>query len=1041
LRHIFNIFAVLSCILFLAQIDAAAHPPGHPMIQNGVLRASVNESTAGFYVEDTRNSHIWETYGNAYAASNMQANGLTITWQDPNGLTCALTMDAVEPELIFELSGDQNTDFDHTWYPRPFYLDTASGRIAIAYYEGLLVPVRGHADTVNFWMDGHLGPWVGFVDMQDGYGCMTILDTFADAGFSPRTIPGGSQEDLLTYEVYWRPEKGKLGYTRRLVYWFSDLGTYVAQAKRFRAWADKKEISKTLDQKAEDNPEVDKLRGAIDIYHFWWPTVPVNLEEFANYLNGLDIDRAILNTAEVHRAGLVPPNFHMEHQIPNVIQSGYIVSSYDVYTDIYPSDGPHGLNYPSDTIKMELGDPQPGWMPESYVACSTRRLQALQQYMPLHLSTYPANAHFLDCEAKTAPFECYDPSHPMIRRDDFENRLQMFQYLSAGLELIVGSEGGQFWALDQIHYGEDVMTVTHGWANWVPDSMDGPIHYDLCPKYIRYELGHDVRAPLYQLAFHDCAVTTYRWVASNIRPPELMWKKDLMNLLYGTAPIWLLLQEGACLLASESGRLAQTYEMVCEVNKYTQFQQMVSHEYLTGNGDLQRTTWAGGLKITVNFSETESYEIDGQVLTPASYLLEGDSQEYPNLSLGKAQDAYAGWRMRVEAQKLVVNGDLEEIGVPLWMRNRGAVVEHVSENTHSGAGALRVDARYIQEGYAYLDVPLGTLKPGRNYRISVSIKTLDSGKGVLDYPRPAYVSMRDEIPGQGPTWNSISLEPEFEDRLGEWIEYTKTICLPETHYYGWFDIGRWNNEADGALFIVDDIKVQPLGVKDTDGDTYWDDDDMFPSNSDEWEDVDEDGLGDNTERVILKEDLHDDYDDLGDVDPQDDFDSDGISNLKEFQGGFKPTDADTDEDGILDGNEDKNHDGLIEATAGETDPSNPDSDGDGIYDGTEIGLTEPQDSAATDLSAGVFVPDADPETTTDPANSDTDGDSVIDGDEDIYRDGAYNPDEGDTDPNSVEADFNDDGDVDGSDLATYTEVSRGLLLQTFANNFGRTDCP
>ena len=51
-----------------------------------------------------------------------------------------------------------------------------------------------------------------------------------------------------------------------------------------------------------------------------------------------------------------------------------------------------------------------------------------------------------------------------------------------------------------------------------------------------------------------------------------------------------------------------------------------------------------------------------------------------------------------------------------------------------------------------------------------------------------------------------------------------------------------------------------------------------------------------------------------------------------------------------------------------TDPLNPDTDGDGIYDGTEYGLTTPE-SADTDLSAGFFVPDADPTTTTNRPNT------------------------------------------------------------------------
>jgi len=135
-----------------------------------------------------------------------------------------------------------------------------------------------------------------------------------------------------------------------------------------------------------------------------------------------------------------------------------------------------------------------------------------------------------------------------------------------------------------------------------------------------------------------------------------------------------------------------------------------------------------------------------------------------------------------------------------------------------------------------------------------------------------------------------------------------------------------------------------------------------------------------------------------------------------------PTDADSDEDGILDGNEDKNHDGLVDPSGGETDPGNPDSDGDGIYDATEMGLTEPQDAEATDLSQGHFVPDSDPTSTTDPTSSDSDGDGTGDGDEDVNKDGSFSPELGETDPNlaaGIPGDLDADGDIDSTDYSLF----------------------
>lgn len=121
-----------------------------------------------------------------------------------------------------------------------------------------------------------------------------------------------------------------------------------------------------------------------------------------------------------------------------------------------------------------------------------------------------------------------------------------------------------------------------------------------------------------------------------------------------------------------------------------------------------------------------------------------------------------------------------------------------------------------------------------------------------------------------------------------------------------------------------------------------------------------------------------------------------------------PNDADSDDDGIMDGHEDADHDGAWQHTlgdsfsagSGETDPTDPDSDGDGILDGTERGLAVPE---TTDTDRGLFVPDLDPTTTTSPVDSDSDDDGVPDGVEDRGRDGRVDL--------GVDSDPNDPGSV------------------------------
>jgi hypothetical protein len=126
--------------------------------------------------------------------------------------------------------------------------------------------------------------------------------------------------------------------------------------------------------------------------------------------------------------------------------------------------------------------------------------------------------------------------------------------------------------------------------------------------------------------------------------------------------------------------------------------------------------------------------------------------------------------------------------------------------------------------------------------------------------------------------------------------------------------------------------------------------------------------------------------------PDSDADGDGVPDLTENGTCMNPYDTDTDDDGILDGIEDANQNGIVDT--GETDPCDSDTDGDGIQDGTESGYTLADIGEDTDQS--LFQPDYDPDSTTDPTDEDTDGDGALDGEEDSNYNGSFEA--GETDP-------------------------------------------
>ena len=205
-------------------------------------------------------------------------------------------------------------------------------------------------------------------------------------------------------------------------------------------------------------------------------------------------------------------------------------------------------------------------------------------------------------------------------------------------------------------------------------------------------------------------------------------------------------------------------------------------------------------------------------------------------------------------------------------------------------------------------------------------------------------------------------------------------------------------------------------------------DEIVVGGPDENQDRDADGLPDDVEERLGTDPDDPDSDDDGILDgdervtdPLDpDSDDDGLNDGDEAHAGTDPNDPDTDDDLLLDGVE----------INGEnpTDPLDADSDDDGLRDGTEDGNhdgrldpreTDPNDADTDDdgLDDDLELNGQNP---TDPRNPDTDGDDLTDGQEDADHDGRRDPDE--TDPN--DADTDDGGEDDGSEVRNGREPVR-----------------
>jgi hypothetical protein len=138
------------------------------------------------------------------------------------------------------------------------------------------------------------------------------------------------------------------------------------------------------------------------------------------------------------------------------------------------------------------------------------------------------------------------------------------------------------------------------------------------PKYMQYSINEAIRVPLYELVYHDAIVTSWRWEDGNHHNPEIWWKKDLFNMLYGNAPLWSLDRDR---WESFKNTFIESYKNVTSVIKQVGYDEMVSHRFVSDDHKVQETVFSSGKKVIVNFGET-AYDFGKKNLPAKGFIVE-----------------------------------------------------------------------------------------------------------------------------------------------------------------------------------------------------------------------------------------------------------------------------------------------------------------------------------------------------------------------------------------------------------------------------------
>jgi pimeloyl-ACP methyl ester carboxylesterase len=694
-------------------------------------------------------------------------------------------------DVGFELSGNPATAFTEVSLPAPFVLDEPAGKLVIPQASGLLFGVEETS-----WNGKHLGgvmsmPWFGQTDLATGQGYIAIFQTPDDAKYRGARVPG-EKRDVLSVRAVFQPQKGKFGYARRMLFHFSEKGAYTPLAKRYRAHVIKTGLLKTLSEKRRDRPNIDRMVGAVNIY----------CSTFSNI-------------RELHRRGverIVVSGFSSDH-VRQLNEWGYLPGRYDIYTDLYqPGTHPskmercEGFSWPEDVIKNREGEPVIGWCPitdpktgekvPSYVICWTCGLRTLKEKMPKRLARSPYTSYFLDCVTSTGLRECYDPNHPLTRTTDRETRVAQFAYLSGELGLIVGSETGRDWAVGVADYLEGIMSTAAFFAN--PKSIH-EIPFVSCestPRYEEYGTNPRRRVPLFQLVYNDCMETTWRWGDNTHRMPKLWAQKDLLHMIHASMPTWILWGPQQGLFWGNLDRFVECYTNVCRWRRAVGYSEMLSHERLTQDGLLQRSTFANGAAVTVNFAH-ERYAAGGTELPPRSYLITGNAPELAGLPVGKPVQVDDSW----EPMEFVTTGNTGFEREPtLWRGAGGTRLTVQKEIVHTGKRAARISGT-ASAGWSYAAAPKVPIKAGKRYRLQgwLRVEALDATD-----PAPAF---KCALYSNGKYRTNIYSSLYDLSKIGTWQKLERAFTAPASTDQAGMALEKRTKESRTATLFIDDMEL------------------------------------------------------------------------------------------------------------------------------------------------------------------------------------------------------------------------------------------
>jgi hypothetical protein len=577
--------------------------PERLSISNAAISLTLHTADATLSVTDKRTGQSWRQQPLAEGGilrSAKVGDSIEMTLlHAPSGMDVqtVLRLEPDSPELTIALSSEGDLE-QPLRFPHPFATEPGT-YLVVPMNEGISYPIEDKTiNTRRLIAYGGHGICMAFWGVTDGEaGLMAIIETPDDASIRIRRL-----DRRLCIAPEWDSQKRRFGYTRKLRYVFFDKGGHVAMCKRYRRHAKQTGKLKTLEQKRRENPNVDLLIGAVNIWCWDRDALPLVREA-----KSLGIERILWS----------------RRQSPGVIEAmnemdGVLTSRYDIYQDLMDpqivKDKLRGLHpdwtqgaWPDDIMLDDKGEPRKGWrvkgkdgrMYPCAVLCDRQAPKYAAERVPAEVKTHPYRSRFIDTTTASSWRECYHPEHPMTRGESRHGKMELLRFMSEKMNLVTGSETGHDAAVPYVHYFEGMLSLG---PYRVPDAGRnmGKILDEVPERVAKFQVGHKYRLPLWELVYHDCVVAQWYWGDYNNKLPALWDKRDLFNILYGTPPMFMFNRQ---VWKQNKDRFAQSYKKVCPTVRAVGYAEMTDHRFLTPDRNVQQTTFANGVTITVNFGD------------------------------------------------------------------------------------------------------------------------------------------------------------------------------------------------------------------------------------------------------------------------------------------------------------------------------------------------------------------------------------------------------------------------------------------------------